>query len=65
VRCRIPNVIGLRLAKARARIRARNCRVGRVRRARSPRVGRVIAQSPRGGAVRPRDYPVSLIIGRR
>jgi hypothetical protein len=25
----------------------------------------VIAQSPRGGAVRPRDYPVSLIIGRR
>jgi pimeloyl-ACP methyl ester carboxylesterase len=42
-------VIGLRLGRARVRIRARHCAVGRVRRARSTRVGRVLAQSPRAG----------------
>ena len=54
-RCRVPNVIGLRLATARARILARRCRVGTVRRVRSRRVGRVLGQSPRGGAVRARQ----------
>jgi hypothetical protein len=58
-------VIGLRLAKARASIRARNCRIGRIRWARSRRVGRVIGQTPRGAVLRPRHYPVNLIIGRR
>jgi beta-lactam-binding protein with PASTA domain len=58
-------VIGLRLAAARTRIRARRCTVGRIRRARSRRVGRVIGQSPRGGAVRPRNTRVNLFVGRR
>ena len=49
VRCVVPRVIGLRLRAAKARIRARRCSVGRIRRARSRRVGRVIAQSPRPG----------------
>ena len=67
VRCRVPRVIGLKLARAKTRIRARNCRVGRVRRARSSRarVGRVIRQSPRAGAVRARGFRVSLVVGRR
>jgi len=65
VRCVVPRVIGLPLGRARTRIRARNCRVGRVRRARSRRVGRVIAQSPRAGAVRRRNFPVNLVVGRR
>jgi beta-lactam-binding protein with PASTA domain len=28
-------------------------------------VGRVIGQSPQGGAVRPRGFRVALVIGRR
>jgi beta-lactam-binding protein with PASTA domain len=39
--------------------------VGRVRRTRSRMVGRVIAQSPQAGAVRPRGTRVTLVVGRR
>src|SRR6266511_3498651 len=65
VRCRVPRVIGLRLAAARTRIRRANCRVGRVRRARSRRVGRVLAQRPRAGVRRPRGTRVNLVVGSR
>jgi beta-lactam-binding protein with PASTA domain len=58
-------VIGLTLSRARVRIRARHCSVGRIRRARSRRVGRVIGQSPRPGVVRRRGFPVNLVVGRR
>jgi hypothetical protein len=64
VRCKVPRVIGLRLAPARRRIRARHCSVGRVRRARSKRVGRVIGQKPRPGTVKRRGFPVNLVVGR-
>ena len=64
-RCRVPNVIGLRLQTARSRIRARRCRVGTIRRVRSRRVGRVLGQSPRGGAVRRVNFRVNLRVGRR
>ena len=64
--CRVPNVVGLRLATARTRIRRANCRAGRVRRARSRprRVGRVLSQSPRAGLRRPRGTKVNLVVGR-
>jgi hypothetical protein len=39
--------------------------VGRIRRTRSSRVRRVIAQSPRAGVVKRRSFPVKLIVGRR
>jgi len=65
VSCLVPRVIGLTLGRARTRIRARHCSVGRIRRARSRRAGRVIGQSPRGGTVRRRGYPVRLVVGRR
>jgi beta-lactam-binding protein with PASTA domain len=63
----VPNVIGLRLVTARARIRARRCRVGTVRRVRSRRsqIGRVVGQSPRGGAIRRVGFRVNLRVGRR
>ncbi|HMJ00502.1 MAG TPA: PASTA domain-containing protein [Gaiellaceae bacterium] len=64
-RCTVPRVIGLRLATARSRIRRAHCRVGRVRRARSRRVGRVLSQSPRAHALRPRGTKVNLVVGRR
>jgi beta-lactam-binding protein with PASTA domain len=58
-------VIGLPQAAARTRIRARNCQVGRIAKKRSRRLGRVIGQSPRGGAVRARNFRIRLIVGRR
>jgi hypothetical protein len=64
-RCIVPRVIGLRLATVRTRIGRASCRVGRVRRARSRRVGRVFSQSPRARSVRPRGTRVNLVVGRR
>jgi hypothetical protein len=64
-RCVVPRLIGMRLARAKNRIRRASCSVGRVRRARSPRVGKVIGQSPRAGSVRRGGYRVSLRVGRR
>ena len=61
----MPRVIGLRLKTAKSRIRRARCSVGRIRRARSRRVGLVIAQSPRAGKVKPRGYPVKMVVGRR
>jgi beta-lactam-binding protein with PASTA domain len=58
-------VVGQRLARARARIRRGNCSVGRIRRARSRRVGRVLAQSPRVGTRLRFRGRVSLVVGRR
>ena len=65
VRCHVPLVIGMRLAKAARTIRARDCSIGRIRRLRSKRVGRVVGQSPRAGTVRRRGFRVNLTIGRR
>jgi beta-lactam-binding protein with PASTA domain len=61
----VPKVIGLKLGRARSRIRAKHCSVGRIRRARSRRLGRVIGQSPRPGTVKRRGFPVKLVVGRR
>lgn len=63
--CRVPRVTGRTLAAARRLITRGGCRVGRVRRARSRRVGRVLRQSPRGGARRARGTRVNLVVGRR
>jgi hypothetical protein len=65
IRCVVPRVVGLRLARAKARIRSANCRVGHLRRRRSSRVGRVLAQNPRAGVRRPRGTRVNLVIGVR
>jgi glucose/arabinose dehydrogenase len=65
IRCRVPRVVGLRLATARTRIRRAHCRVGRVRRQRSSRArGRVVAQTPRPGARRARGTLVHLTVSR-
>jgi subtilisin family serine protease len=64
-RCRVPNVIGRTLAQARTLLRSRRCRVGTIRRQPSRRVGRVIRQMPRAGAVRAVGFRVNLVLGRR
>jgi beta-lactam-binding protein with PASTA domain len=61
----VPRVVGLSLGRAKAKIRRARCSVGRIRRARSTRVGRVIGQSPRPGVVKRRGFPVKLVVGRR
>jgi beta-lactam-binding protein with PASTA domain len=61
----VPRVIGLKLARAKTKIRQAQCSVGTVRRARSRKVGRVIAQSPKPGALRRAGFRVKLTIGRR
>jgi beta-lactam-binding protein with PASTA domain len=58
-------VIGMRLTAAKRKIRRGRCSVGRVRRARSGRIGRVIGQRPAPGARRSRGTKVSLVVGRR
>jgi hypothetical protein len=65
VRCRVPSVVGLGLARARTQIRRHWCTVGRVRYARSKRPrGRVISQTPRPGLVATRGTPVRLTVSR-
>jgi beta-lactam-binding protein with PASTA domain len=65
VKCKVPGVIGLTLSRAKSKIRSKHCSVGRIRRARSTRVGRVIGQSPRAGAVKAKGFKVNMVVGRR
>jgi Tol biopolymer transport system component len=64
-RCVVPSVVGRSLRTGVSRIRRANCSVGRIRRLKSQRVGRVISQDPRARTVRRRGYPVALLVGRR
>jgi beta-lactam-binding protein with PASTA domain len=66
-KCVVPNVLHLKLAKAKARIRRRHCGVGRItrRHANLANRGRVIKQSPKASAKkRPNGYRVKLTVGR-
>jgi GH25 family lysozyme M1 (1,4-beta-N-acetylmuramidase) len=67
VTCRVPRVIGMRLARARGLIRRGHCAPGHVRRVRSraKRAGKVLGQSPRAGTRRPRGSSVNLVVGKR
>jgi PASTA domain len=63
--CRVPRVIGQRLARARTRIRRANCRVGRLRSRHSARRrGRILSQSPRPRSRRVRGTRVHLTVSR-
>ena len=63
--CWVPRVVGKTLPAARRAINRAGCRVGRVRRVRSRRVGRVLSQSPRARSQQPRGKRVNLVVGRR
>ena len=64
--CRVPKVIGLKLARAKTKIRAAHCKVGKVSYAKSTRKrkGRVIGQKPRAGSHRANGAKVNLVVGR-
>ncbi len=65
-RCSVPNVRGLSLGTAKARVRARHCSLAQVKKlASSKRMrGRVVAQTPRAGSVRANGARVTLWVGR-
>jgi beta-lactam-binding protein with PASTA domain len=63
----VPNVLHLKLAKARVRIRSRHCRVGTITKKHSSarNRGRVLKQSPKASSKkRANGYRVKLIVGR-
>ncbi len=64
--CVVPAVRGQKLAAARRRLVRANCRLGKVKRAYSPRVksGRVISQRPRVGARLSELAKVDLVVSR-
>jgi subtilisin family serine protease len=64
-RCVVPRLKGKTLRAARTALTRARCRLGRVRRVRSRRVGRVLSQSPRAGTRRPRGAKVNVTLGRR
>jgi len=59
-------VVGLTLAKARAKIRKAHCRTGKVSRRVSVKRkrGKVLAQSPRAGRKLANGHRVNLVVGR-
>jgi hypothetical protein len=62
--CQVPSVLGLSLAKARARLRSHHCRLGKVAYTHSAKHGRVIAQSPHPGRYLGSQARVRLTVGR-
>jgi beta-lactam-binding protein with PASTA domain len=63
----VPNVVGQKLAKARTKLRARHCRVGKITRRHSAaaKKGRVLGQSPKASArKRSSGFSVKLTVGR-
>jgi hypothetical protein len=63
--CRVPKLRGKRLKAAKRRLRAADCKVGKVTRKRgaTPRTGRVVKQRPRAGSIRPAGAAVRIRLG--
>jgi len=62
----VPNVVGQKLPAARAKLRARHCRVGKVAYVKSTkkRKGKVVLEKPRRGRRLGNNAKVNLWIGR-
>jgi IPT/TIG domain/PASTA domain len=65
-RCTVPKLRGKRLAVARKLLGRAHCAVGRVsrRKGAKPKTGKVVAQRPKPGTVRPAGAKVALTLGR-
>jgi serine protease AprX len=66
VKCKVPNVKGKTVPKARAALKARRCRLGKVTKAFSGKVkkGRVITQTKRPGRALPRNTAVGVKVSK-
>jgi hypothetical protein len=64
--CKVPNLFGLTLTTAKARLKSHACTLGLVRRASSKviRAGFIMAQSPVRNAVRAHGAPVNVTVSR-
>jgi len=64
VRCRVPSLTGLTLARAKTILSMAHCRLGNVtrQRARRARAGRVLSQRRRAGSVLTSGTPVNVVI---
>jgi PASTA domain len=64
--CKVPGLFGLTVTGAKARLKARACTLGRVRRVYSKviRAGYVLGQSPKKGATLAHGAPVSIAVSR-
>ena len=65
-KCKVPKVVGLKLAKARSKIVRAHCKVGKVRKkfSRRRKKGKVIAQKPKAGKTLPANSKVRLTVGK-
>jgi hypothetical protein len=64
--CKVPKVVGLKLAKAKTRIKKAHCRVGKVTKKTSPanKKGKVLKQSPKAGKKLKNGGKVKLTVGK-
>jgi beta-lactam-binding protein with PASTA domain len=65
-KCKVPRVVGLTLAKAKAKVKRAHCGVGKIRKKFSSqkKKGRVLSQKPKPGKVLPSGSKVSLTVGK-
>ncbi len=65
-KCKVPKVVGLKLAKAKAKIRGAHCGVGKIKKKFSSRKkkGRVLAQKPKPGKTLTSGSKVNLTVGK-
>jgi uncharacterized repeat protein (TIGR01451 family) len=65
-KCKVPKVVGLTLAKAKAKIRKAHCGVGKIKKKVSSRKkkGRVLLQKPKPGKTLPAGSKVNLTVGK-
>jgi uncharacterized repeat protein (TIGR01451 family) len=65
-KCKVPKVVGLTLAKAKAKIRKAHCGVGKIKKKVSSRKkkGRVLSQKPKPGKTLPAGSKVNLTVGK-
>jgi beta-lactam-binding protein with PASTA domain len=65
-KCVVPKVVGLKLAKAKARIKKAHCRVGKVTKRFSTRKkkGRVLSQRPKPRKTLKSGAKVNLVVGK-
>jgi serine/threonine-protein kinase len=66
VQCVVPKVVGLTLAKAKAKIKKAHCRVGKITKKHSSKKkkGKVLKQSPKAGKHLAAASKVNLTVGK-
>ena len=66
VRCKVPRIKNMKLAKAERALRRAHCRVGKIRRVRSGKIGRgrVMSTTPRAGRRLPAGTKVELFVSK-